>query len=100
MHGPWIASFLWISLLSSLALTWYGFRGAQHSRWWAFLLASVLSGCFTLGAISIALLIGMLPLLQLGWALSAIPGLRSWSGSIFGAGAWALWVSLTLTHVI
>lgn len=41
MHHIWVVTSLWISLVSSLALTWYAFGSAKSSRWWAFLLASV-----------------------------------------------------------
>ena len=43
MHHIWVVTSLWISLVSSLALTWYAFGSAKSSRWWAFLLASILS---------------------------------------------------------
>ncbi len=88
MHHIWVVTSLWISLVSSLALTWYAFGSAKSSRWWAFLLASILSASFTSGAISLALLVAVLPLLQLGWTVCALFRRRHRWGSIFGVGGW------------
>jgi len=100
MYPWWVASSLWLAELFSLALTWYGFLGIRKARWWAFALASVLSAYFTIGATSIALAVGILPLLQLSWTLSILFGRWRWWSGLFGMGAWMLWVGLTLTHIL
>ena len=93
-----VPGLLWGALGFSSALTVYGLWNGQKNRWWAFLVAGLFSAYFTAGALSIALLVGLLSFLQFSWALSSLPGLRRVWSSAFGAGAWALWVAATLTH--
>ncbi|MDI3297781.1 MAG: hypothetical protein QJR08_01285 [Bacillota bacterium] len=97
-YPPLLVAFGWTSIFASAGSTVYAFLG--RGRAWALLLAAVLSAVFTMLAVSVAIVSGVIPLLQASWALPARHARDRLGYSLAAVAVWALWVTLTARHVI